>query len=509
MKLKLCILFFSFYLVAGAQIGFQKYYSEPIEYQQFRYSGFDNTYVIAGCRFVGGTVYDFCAMKIGVDGTVLWTKAYPSLNDEFLASLSISNSGDILLGGYKSSSAGDNDFSLIKTDPSGNLLWHKTYGTSHTEGAVFAGEDASGNYLMAGNREGGNDPMVMKLNSAGGLLWSKTFGTSAASEQADVAVITADGGLLLAGDFMGVSAFTMKLSSSGAVQWSNSYSSLHTPMLASVKQTSDGGYIYASTDYRCDSSGCFPFFAFIREDSAGNVLWAKAVEGFYGWGRAALETADGGFAITGQLSDTAGGGKFPALIKTNSNGDLQWARMYGSAALTGESFFLEEAPAGGFSLFGVVNSGADYIRTDANGFSGCFENTVNPVLSDINFAKSGSIVIPEKVFSDSAGQSAVTAVPFAVVDSIICEVSGIQEVSGAVGISIFPNPFSETATVQVEKDGTGEIQFTMYDVFGRAVSSGRSSASVFMIRRSELAAGVYMLRITADGQTALQKVVIQ
>src|SRR5688572_13784144 len=109
LKLPIFLLILSFSLTVGAQPVFQKYFSEFIDYQKFAVSSFDNTYVIAGSRWSAGTFYDFCAMKVDKNGTILWSKKFPSPNDEFLSALSISPSGDIILSGHKSNNTGDYD----------------------------------------------------------------------------------------------------------------------------------------------------------------------------------------------------------------------------------------------------------------------------------------------------------------------------------------------------------------------------------------------------------------
>src|SRR5690349_19632293 len=119
MKLKFSILFFTFCISLSAQPKFQKYFSEFSEYQQFSFSSFDNTYVVAGSHWCEESFYDFCAAKLDKNGTILWSKSFASPNDEFLSGLSVSPAGDILLCGYKSNGAGNLDFSLMKLNASG------------------------------------------------------------------------------------------------------------------------------------------------------------------------------------------------------------------------------------------------------------------------------------------------------------------------------------------------------------------------------------------------------
>src|SRR5690349_507107 len=86
---------------AGAQPLFQKHFSEVTEYQQLARSLSDNSYVIASSTRDKDGFYDFSAVKIDKDGKIIWSKTFPSSGDDYLSSLAIASSGDLLLGGYK------------------------------------------------------------------------------------------------------------------------------------------------------------------------------------------------------------------------------------------------------------------------------------------------------------------------------------------------------------------------------------------------------------------------
>lgn len=496
MKLKLLVFFFSFCITAGAQPGFQKYFSAFTDYQKISISSSDNTYVIAGSEWSEGSFYDFCAIKVDKNGKILWSKKFPSPNDEFLSGLSISPSGDILLSGHKSNSTGEYDFSLLRLNASGEVQWYKTYGTNYSEMSSFAGEiTSSGDFFLSGNREVNQRPMVIKTNNSGTVLWSKTFGTMDGAEESLGASVTKDGGMVVFGVLPERKNFLMKINPDGTTAWTNSYASQHPQFLSSIKQTGDGGFILASSDYRCDSIGCHSHFSFIKLDPNGNKSWAKAVEGDLGVGRSAIENSDGGFTLTGHLKDS--GYNKSVLIKTNSNGDLLWAKSYGVEGSFGESFFVEQTPDNGYVLLGVEGSKTSLIKTDASGNSSCNEKTLNPVLSNMNFAKSGPISLPEITDTEITTPSACTDIPFVVTDSLICIALGTHEIYSTDACVIYPNPFSGSATIELidyRSPVTG-LEFNMYDIFGRKAMQLPVNNHRLLISRGDLPSGMYFYEI--------------
>lgn len=498
MKFFLGIVFFLSCFFAGAQEVFQKYFSEPIEYLSLRQTASDSGFVLAGSKFSTGTVYDFIVVKIDKKGNVLWSKEYPSSNDDFLSSLTTSPSEELLLSGYKSTSTGSYDFSMLKTNASGNAAWHKTYGNSKMEITVLGGETSLGEYFLSGNRDMMDDPVVIKTDNSGNILWSKTFGTTN-FERVRVSAVT-DNGMVLAGD-LSSQFFLMKLDGNGTINWANTYASLHPQFFTSIKQTSDKGFILSSTDYRCDTSGCFPFVAFMKTDSAGDVLWTKAIEGFYGWGKNAIETKGGGFAVTGQLTDTSVNDKNSFLLKTDSNGNLLWAKSYGIIGTSGESVFVENTPDGGYILLGTENSNAHLIKTDASGNSGCNEQAFYPVLSSMSFVNSGGLTMPVIQIADTSGNISAGENSITVFDSTICSSGiGIAEHGFILEAHVFPNPFSESATISVGRQEleAGKLELKIFDVYGKEIRHSELRTSNSRLERGDLASGIYFYKLEGE-----------
>lgn len=489
----ICLLAFS----ASAQTVFQKHFSQPVEYFSFQQTA-DSGFVLAGSKWNSGTVYDFCAVRIDENGSILWSKDYPSANDDFLSSVKISGSADLIFFGYSSNSNGDNDLSVMKTSSGGVLLWHSSYGNTNMELMVSGSENTSGEILFSGNRDTWDEPVAMKANASGNIIWEKTFGTTGTQERAVASLLTEDGGMAIAGE-IGSALFLLKLDLDGNQQWMYEYGSVHPQFISSIYQTSDKGFVLSSTDYRCDTSGCFPFISFFKTDSLGNIVWAKAVEGFYGWGKDGTETSDGGFVFTGQIQDSVVIDKGAFLIKVNSNGDLLWAKSYGNTGIAGEGYYVRKTFDGGFAIAGTENSQLHFIKTDANGNSGCSEQNLSLLLSDMNISKTGSASLPPISISDFSFTHVTSDNNFQMTDSLICFGLGVDEHNGHPPVNVWPNPFSESAglTISNIEQGISNVELKIFDVFGKEVNPSviRNSES-FVIRRGGIPAGVYFIQLS-------------
>src|ERR1041385_509538 len=94
----------------------------------------------------------------------------------------------------------------------------------------------------------------------------------------------------------------------------------------SLQQTSDGGYVLAG--YSDGFGNGLNNYYLIKVNSNGDTLWTKVYKDVNNEDDcySILQTSDGGFILAG----TAGSANSekPLLVKTNSDGMLQWLRYY-------------------------------------------------------------------------------------------------------------------------------------------------------------------------------------
>lgn len=79
-----------------------------------------------------------------------------------------------------------------------------------------------------------------------------------------------------------------------------------------------------------------------------------------------------------------------------------------------------------------------------------------------------------------------------------------------VDFSVYPNPNNGNFTVEVHT--AGEIQPYMVEIFndaGRLLGSVNCHNQTVSVNRTDLPTGVYFVKLTKNGQTAVKKVIVQ
>ena len=97
------------------------------------------------------------------------------------------------------------------------------------------------------------------------------------------------------------------------------------------------------------------------------VVWAKTFGGDSdSVGDSVQQTSDGGFIISGIIESYYGGDWDAYLVKTDSQGDKQWERVFeGSGDNYGNS--VQQTSDGGYVIAGHNSGNAYLIKTDSQG----------------------------------------------------------------------------------------------------------------------------------------------
>ena len=147
----------------------------------------DNCYVAAGYVDLGGNGnYDFLALKLDVNGNLLWNKTFGGQQSDKAYTITSSVNSCVLAGDTRSKGSGDCDAWIIKIDLNGNLLWDQTSGGTNFDSPTFITVSPDGGYLVTGTTfsfgNGQRDFWLFKLSDAGRILWSSTVGRSGYEE---------------------------------------------------------------------------------------------------------------------------------------------------------------------------------------------------------------------------------------------------------------------------------------------------------------------------------------
>lgn len=309
----------------------------------------DGGYAIAGHTYsYSSGVVDAWLIKTDSAGQLQWNKAYGGTGGDYIKSVVQTNDGGYVLAGITSSlGVGQDDFWLVKTDSGGETLWSKAFGGAGLDWAYVVIQTSDGGYMLAGvtnsSGAGSCDAWLVKTDSAGTMQWNRTYGGTDYEEARSVVQI-GDGGYVFAGSTSSYGAgdydfWLVKTDSNGNMQWNKTYGGISTENPSSVVQTKDGGYALAG-QMVTRGSGISPNddFWLVKTDSNGNIQWNRAYGGTGNDGANSLiQTGDGGFALAGytysygagQPSSEGTGEPNFWLVKTNSSGYMQWSKAYG------------------------------------------------------------------------------------------------------------------------------------------------------------------------------------
>lgn len=279
---------------------------------------------------------------------------------------------------------GNGAISVYKINTYGDTLWARSYGGTASDIGFDIAETSDGSYIIGGGTNyggGSQNGFLMKVNSSGDLLWTKTYG-GAANDCIYSIQQSTDGGFIGVGSTYSFGAgnydiYLIKTDSSGNLLWSKTYGGSSIDEGKSIQLTDDGGYIITGTTVV--SSIAYNSYL-LKTDSNGNVQWAKAYGGTsYGnYGFSVDNTFDKGFIITGYTGSGAGGDD-AFLIKTDSLGNLQWSKAYGNTRYE-RANKVQQTSDSGYVFTGVTNrlSGPNFyyvVKTNSYGdtlWTNCF-----------------------------------------------------------------------------------------------------------------------------------------
>jgi PKD repeat protein len=216
---------------------------------------------------------DFWLIKIDTLGNLLWQKALGGSGSDICNEITETGNGYVAVGSSTSSNFdvthnyGGNDFWVVQTDFSGNLIWEKSFGGTSNESAFSTLVNTAGNIMVGGyttsndsdvmENHGGSEYWLLELDPAGNKVMQSTFGGSNSDLAFSIVKADADGYLLAGGttsnDFDlqmgqfhgGEDCWLMKTNLAGNLIWSRTYGGSNSDRAYSVLQTPDGGYVIA------------------------------------------------------------------------------------------------------------------------------------------------------------------------------------------------------------------------------------------------------------------------
>ncbi len=209
--------------------------------------------------------------------------------------------------------------------------------------------------------------VVTQGNSIGAQTeWSNTYYGDTGR-----AIQTSDGGYAIAGSNASImypawerAPILIKTDASGKLLWNRTFGTGHVAT-SSIIQTQDGGFAMSGTNIGLPVTNPVYSGWLIKTDSNGMVQWTKTF-GLPLQTCHAIQTSDGNYVVVGYATNEAKGAD-TVLYKLNAQGTLVWTKTFGGNSSKLFGMGLVEANSGGYVLAGAVDRDGWLAKTDTNG----------------------------------------------------------------------------------------------------------------------------------------------
>lgn len=309
------------------------------------------------CYYVGGSVlwvdslntsngysYPFLA-KYNAHKDTIWVKQYlidTTMYYQMGTCISTKDKGVIIAGSVSSkiNSPGYFDFYFIKLDSSGNLLWHKQYGTSGMidEGCICVLELDDSTLVLSGAKEYGVNnlglllkPWIIKTDKNGNLQWQKQY-TMPSMQYGSVVlkkawtngfIMNGIGDTVINASDHQYPNYISKLNNNANFIWRTFFNDPMQIDIWDFDVVSNGKIIVCGTkiDTTYYSNG-LPFGFMSLLDSMGNILWERTYvtdSADFNYLTCVRAAPDGGFVACGNATGTTGV-QNDWVVRVDSNG---------------------------------------------------------------------------------------------------------------------------------------------------------------------------------------------
>ncbi|MCX6306341.1 MAG: T9SS type A sorting domain-containing protein [Bacteroidetes bacterium] len=366
------------------------------------------------------------------------------------------------------------------------LTFERTYGGLDDDQGCQARPAANNTYIITGTTTnfwyGDHEIYVLCADQNGDTIWTKTLLNPDVNDEGRVVFPAYDGNYIVGGNTGNGPAITgfFKFSPSGdsaGVFLYNSFTA--NDYTGSSVQSPDSGFVMCGYSYPSKKSPLWGSQMFIQKANAGGIyVWRKifaSTGADYGFG--IDNTPDGGFILCGQ-KDIPGEDENAWLVKTNTAGEMQWEKFFGSTNALESATCIRSVPSGGYIMCGswyngIIGMYGDIyvVKTDVNGnqeWSKKFGGTGDDYGISVDYTSDGGYIILGETNSFSQGTGDY--------DLYLIRVNHDGNV---VWTKTFGGPYREGAGSVFHTDDGGFL------VCGSTRSFGHGGSDVYLIKTNE------------------------
>ncbi len=271
------------------------------------------------------------------------------------------DNGFAIVGRTSSFGQGAYDVYVIKLNAQGNIQWTKTIGGNDWDWGISLIQTPDSSFVISGlTKSFGQDyfdAYLLKLDAQGNLQWTRTLGTTSYQDALHV-IQTSDGGYFTAGEsyISGTrDVYLVKWDMNGNPQWTRTIGGPnYDKCYWGAIQTTDGGFAVSGVTCSFGQGNCDGYV--IKVDSQGNLQWTRAIGGTNNeWLYSIVQTSDSGYLLTGYTTSFGQGNHDVYLVKLDKNGNLQWDQTIGGPE-SDIGYAIIQTHDGGYAIVGSTTS---------------------------------------------------------------------------------------------------------------------------------------------------------
>lgn len=424
---------------------------------------FDGGYVFCSMDY-SAFVRKMIVTKIDSLGNIEWAKndfgyGYPT------AILQTPDSGFMVYGNTT-----NNQVCLIKLNNLGDTLWTKTFALANgpANTSPFNGIASINNslYGLIGYSYNQNAAYFIAEIGNGIQAATKFYNYSTSNIILNAIDKTYNNNFIIAGQICNSSTssdiYLIHANCYGDTIWTKRYDKVINDLCYDVKQTSDSGFIILGA--QMDTSVCGKANIFlIKTNSNGDTLWTKVYYNSYSEGGTSIvQTNDGNYLITGARKNTNNTQSLK-LMKVDNLGNMIWDRQF---------------------IHNTDNDGICVIQTKDDGFIVSGRTGINSTNNNIGYL----------IKTNNLG--------------LMNSQTGLNEYSDVKDLNIYPNPSNGRFTIR--EDFTNNAQFYVYNTSYQCVySCNFSNKFQYDLNLSHLNNGLYFIVLNDGNSLFTKKLIIQ
>ena len=235
---------------------------------------------------------DWIVAKFAPDGTLLWQRTVNGTanGSDDAASVAVDTDGSVLVAGVTTNTGTGNDFTVVKFDRDGTLLWLRSVDRGSSDAARSVAVDIQGNVLVAGvtaTIDTGRNFTVAKFDRDGTSLWLRILSgcvfcspRGGPNDLAKSVAVDTDGNVLAAGvtanPSTGAHFTVVKFAPDGTLLWQQRLNdTVLTHDEASMVVTDLAGNVFAAGYTR---NIPVPDFTVVKFAPDGTLLWQQTLD---------------------------------------------------------------------------------------------------------------------------------------------------------------------------------------------------------------------------------------